>query len=335
MVKYEHIIKAMDLYITKCPTIAQMKQRIGQMSVDEMFQQLQDRKLLNPLEIDDYKEIWSYLKSTISLKDEIDPSKMDVYEQIVQQQTETTKEELFQYNRRLFEGLRRSELPIIDLSKYSEDTQYRWDDMIAEIEDNEKIIGDLELRQIEAQKKSIDLTPRNDYDFRFDEKMVAMNCYFSGDCQHLNYSIIDEKYLYKLRDIQKKDIKYIDEIMKESPGLIKDTVLFRGGSWDIHLNVGDHSNGFKGYQSTTFQEDTAQSYKDSYDLGKFEIANEYPKKGMLVKIYAPKGTKGLCGNDDRFVNGFAEHEFVLPRNQGFTVLSIDYDKMEAEIVLDE
>ena len=108
--------------------------------------------------------------------------------------------------------------------------------------------------------------------------------------------------------------------MNKSPGLLQDTVLYRGGKLDIHLREGDHSV-FKTYTSTSFQEYTANEYRNTGD--------------MLIKIYAPKGTKGVCGNDKwNFKNGFMEHEYTLPRNTGYTVLSIDYENNIAEILLD-
>ena len=56
---------------------------------------------------------------------------------------------------------------------------------------------------------------------------------------------------------------------------------------------------------------------------------------MLYLIHAPKGTKGICGNDARFKNGFEEHEYVLPRNTKMKIIRIDYEKMVCEVVIEE
>ena len=116
-------------------------------------------------------------------------------------------------------------------------------------------------------------------------------------------------------------MKTIDSLMNKSPGLLEDTILYRGGHFDIHLKPGD-SFSFKGYISTTFQQSTSEIYKsEEFD--------------MTYVIHAPKGTKGICGGDSNFYNNNWEHEYVLPRNTKMTVLSIDYDTMTCEVVIEE
>ena len=56
---------------------------------------------------------------------------------------------------------------------------------------------------------------------------------------------------------------------------------------------------------------------------------------MLYLIHAPKGTKGIAGNDERFDNGFMEHEYVLPRDTNMKVIRIDYENMICEVVIED
>ena len=119
----------------------------------------------------------------------------------------------------------------------------------------------------------------------------------------------------------------MDKLMDGTDGLTEDTMLYRGGYWDIHLNVGDHSKGFNGYQSTSFRKEVGERYVDNY--------SDKDTADMLIQILAPKGTKGIVSNDPNFNTVWDAHEFVLARNTGFTVLDIDYDNMVATIVLDD
>lgn len=69
----------------------------------------------------------------------------------------------------------------------------------------------------------------------------------------------------------------------------------------------------------------------------FQHKNVRPNN-FLYKIYAPQGTKGLCGNAKECYGKwdiYDEHEYTLPRNIGYTVLDIDYDNNTIEIILDD
>ena len=115
MVRYKTIIKIIDGYVTKCPTIAEMRERLSQMSYDEQYSQLMSQGLLNPLE---EKEYLSYKKGAEQvLETELDK---EIYGKLV----EKDKERLFQYGRRLFEGIPHNEPPVVDRDSFTEDTQY-------------------------------------------------------------------------------------------------------------------------------------------------------------------------------------------------------------------
>lgn len=286
MVTYSSILRAMEDYVIKCPTIAEMKQKLSEMSFEEQFEQLKEQGLLNPMEEKDFERRMYEIGTGWEKK---------------------ARETLFQYGRRLIEGVERSEPPVIDREKYNIDDQYG-------------AMGYLESAQVDEQQEKLKMGKgRDELGHPYDKRLLAMDNYFDGDCDHLNSALYHEKYLNKLDLEKQKRVKDIDRLMKDSPGLIEDCVLYRGGLWDIHLNVGDHST-FKGFTSTTYKQGVGEGYKDSVS--------------MTYTIYAPKGTKGIVGNDNQFYNRFEEHEYVLPRNTGFTVLSIDYENMTAEILLD-
>ena len=117
-------------------------------------------------------------------------------------------------------------------------------------------------------------------------------------------------------------IENIDSAIDKSPRLTQDTILYRYG--EIPLDISEGGVGkWKGYTSTTYQEATADRFKNGYDY-------DQPDRYKL-KIYASEGTKGVLCNQQ--FEAIVEHEWLLPRNQRYQVLSVNHETKEAEIVL--
>lgn len=314
MVKYENIIKAMGEYVSKCRTIADMKEKLSALSLDEQYRQLVEQDLLNPLEKKDFEERLANIKHFEELESKIDPNKKEHLLEMIKETEEEEREELFIYGRRLYEGLKRNDPPIINRDKYQEDVQY--DDMDTLWDFN--TIGEIELQQVIQQNKLIT------EDSLTDDERFAVDWYFLGSLKSVNQGLNHNGYLSRLEGERKRNVSGLDSSIDKSGGLLQDTVLYHGGHFDIHLNVGDHGT-FKNYVSCSFQKLVGEEYKS------------YSDTRMNYIIYAPKGRKGICGNVRLFDSSsyWFEHEFLLGRNTGFTVLNIDYDKGEVEIVLDE
>ena len=310
---------------SKCFTIAQMKEKLKDISLNEQFTKLKEENLINPLEVEDYDNILNkiHVQEVYRKYDEehYNPNNQWAKPMFDKDKYDEYHDELFQYGRRLIEGLKNKPIPVIDKSDFKTDNQF--DRKTNEIR---TLMGEVESKQVETQA-SVFANGDTRVDLgitvlEMDERKKSMNNYFNGDIQNLVDNINSEKYINKLNNAQRKDIKNIDSLMKESSGLVEDVILYRGGHWDIHLKPGDHSK-FRAYTSTSFQQSIANSFVENHS------------GGMNFIIHARKGTKGITGNDRvNFHNGFAEHEYVLPRNTGYTVLSVDYDTMTAEILLD-
>ena len=336
-----NVLKNKSTLHVKCgPTIAEMHTLIEDMRMagtdfEDMLNKLKEDNQINPLEYNDYE---NKLKEYNKIYKQWDKASYgtEKYDTLFDELM-GIEEDLFQYNRRLVDGIgvKRNEVPVVDVDKFGFD----------ELNDTDLWVknGGMENQQINNQQsklkygEKIDEYTENllggdgisyDYEIYNDPRLMSMNNYFNGDCSGINYGISHEGYLNRLSGEQRKEIKNIDSLMEEGGGLVADTLLYRGGYWDIHLNPGDHSKGFKGYQSTTFLESVAKDYVERHE----EQTNN---KGMLIRILAPKGTKGIAGNDNRFMNGFVEHEYTLARNTGFTVLDVDYDNMVATVILDD
>ncbi len=318
MVKYKNIIRAIENYVIKCPTIAEMKSELGKMEYEEQFDQLQEQSLLNPLEVEDCQSLINIVRH--HEKNLANPTMVELlkkngmWEKDVKRYNDS-KNQLFQYGRRLIEGLKRNDAPQIDTNSFKEDKQFK------SVSSALNEMGDMEQAQIESQfqylnKETITKAERDE-----------MNQYFAGDLNNINSTIYNKDIYNSYKEAYEKEVKKrvknLDSIIGKSGGLIEDTLLYRGGELvDIHLNVGDHGK-FKGYASVSYQKISAEEYKSDR------------KSHFLYKIYSPKGTKGIVGNGRYFSNGYGEHEYVLSRDQGFTVMDVDYDNQIIEILLDE
>lgn len=331
----------------KCgPTIAEMHSTLDKISYHDQYTQLTEKGYLNPLEEKDYNKKLERLQALDTYFDEHGTDDLMGAEESMYDEREQIVEELFSYGRRLVEGYETS-FPV-NLDDYRdkagtpdnqyemwEHSEYYGEDVYTH--DITTKLGDYEKETIENQLVSVNVNPNDThivttegggrYEILDDERLLSMNDYFSGDVDHINYKISHEKYLDKLDNETKKHISNIDSLMEESSGLPYNTLLFRGGHFNIHTRVGETIS-FNGYQSTSFQHSTAQFYKEGGGFGETDDS-------MMYLIHAPKGTKGIAGNDSRFMNGFEEHEYVLPRNTKMKVINIDYEKKVCEVVIEE
>lgn len=125
-------------------------------------------------------------------------------------------------------------------------------------------------------------------------------------------------------------VKDLHDFIVNCPRLFDDMVLYHGGKWDDSLNVGDKGV-FEGFTSTSLQKCIANRFSEGDGVAK------YNEKQYVVKIYAPKGSKGAYISteslDMEHGAKWNQHEIVLDRNQKFVVISRDDDKKEVEILL--
>ena len=110
--------------------------------------------------------------------------------------------------------------------------------------------------------------------------------------------------------------------MDRSGGLQEDTILYRGGEFPFNMIPGMKGK-FPCFSSTSYRKETAEAFQDG---------GEY-----LIKIYAPKGTRGLCGGGKLGGNfpigDESEHEFTLGKGQEYIVLNRDDWNKTVEIIL--
>ena len=171
--------------------------------------------------------------------------------------------------------------------------------------------GEFEMKQIHEQEK-VDFTDDEiDYIYDYtDEGYSRVNpMLYDNDDWH---RAIDNGWVIE-SDIEyyEDERKHLDSAIEKAPRLTQDTILFHGGIFDGDLKVGDVSN-WKGFTSTSYDESVS---RDVF------TGNNYENPEYLVKIYAPKGTKGVVITGE--LGQGMEHEFLLKENQRFQVLNID------------
>lgn len=121
--------------------------------------------------------------------------------------------------------------------------------------------------------------------------------------------------------------KLISRAIQKTPPLQQDTVLYTYRELPLDLKVGDHGV-IKGYGSTSFNPYVIDDIME----GGAWVQREKNRR-LKCKVYAPKGTQGVVLGDTTVGHIAWQSEWLLNKNQRYFVHSIDYDKMEAEIVL--
>ena len=220
------------------------------------------------------------------------------------------EKKLYNYEKRIVNGytLSNNPVPVIDKNKFKED-------------DNGDRGGGVSSAKGELEQKQIDSQEEHGYS---DFEKNGMDEWFGYGHNNINRSLY-EKDFYKewLDDVEKKRVnsakRAISSAIHKSNGLIQDTLMFHGGRFDISLNPGDHFN-WNGYLSLSYNEGSADRFV-SY--------------GFMYKCYVPMGTKGVAGNDKQLNNHMqTEHEYLLDKGTGATVLNVDYENRIVEVLID-
>ncbi len=340
MVEYKTIIKVIENYVVKCPTIAEMKSKLSAMSHSEKYKELEEKGLLNGGELKYYEYNYrvlnaqtKWLNEHLQELDDIENGRVDGYsasekhKQFVIDEIEREREyieeserNMFNYERRLLDGTKPREPQEAHylLSLYS-----REDQLYGDVRENQ--IGELEQRQIDHQKKTLDLT---------EEEVDALTDYYGNSGKEWNsyihngarWKYNDKSVQRRLKPKYEKSMEHLSNAINKSDGLVRNTMLFHGGQFDISKIVGDTIT-LKGYTSCSFQSNVAD-YSIKEQEGVDELMYTY-------KLLLPRGTKGICANDNSHgkLSRFPfENEFLL--DKGFTgkIVDINYENQTVTIV---
>ena len=207
-----------------------------------------------------------------------------------------------------------------DASKFIEE-DYDEDSEIYDTQQDSSVLGDLELRQWELQRKKEytdeDISILTEYKISsYDEinDYLWGNLVGFGDNQR---HLTDDDEIYLEREVNGDDVSLtlkeltdkLSNIIDKSPRLQQDTILYHSGAFNGSLEVGDYG-ALKGFTSTSFNKNFTDKWSEE---------NNSPYQ---LKIYAPKGTKGIA-IDGVAENIILQNEFTLDKNQKYVVVGKD------------
>lgn len=345
-VKYiSEIIEKSIKFIEKCRTLNSMKEQLSHFSRDEIIKSLEGR--LTRLEWDDYNSIYDDYQETYDewmehIKNgDVDKDKIpEIYSWLDDFFKEYYEDNLFKYERRIIEDYYVSDStpPAINFEEYVSDKSVpiNKDNLL-----DRNTIGDIESEMIKYQEDNYNLTQKESYwiEAYYLDNYIPLKHRINHDYEVLEEHLWDDYELAEFNREFPSMLRHMDNAINKQEGLLHPTILYHGGLVDISVPVGGHGV-WKNYISTSFQEASMKSHnKDKPDYWE-------------VLIYAPGGTKGLCGNirrpsgrnedgsvrwdDSMGMNQYTfEHEYLLGRNTGYTVVGMDYENHRQIVILDE
>lgn len=165
-----------------------------------------------------------------------------------------------------------------------------------------------------------------------EQEQASVHEYTGGRYQSINH-LLRHGDTHEDDESPEKTIEFADVLLNAigKTELKEDTVLYRGSGFDTELAVGDVIKD-RAFSSTSLQSEVAEEFTGSEE-------NEEKEFKYVMKIKAPKGTKGLFPATAGVAG--EENEFILPPNTGFKVVKIaepnedDYEEfytMEVELV---
>lgn len=323
MVQYKTILKAIDEYLAKCLTIAEIKERLNNYSDIEKEELLLGSKssLLNDGEIDYYRYLSERLNSLYDA--------MAMHQRLYDETKEGSKggkfwktqidgdmeligaceKELFNFERRIVENYN----PKTRTIEYDE-SDYALEEQKNALDEE---IRELEQAQIDSQKDVV----------LSDDNISSLQHYYGSGAKYIN-SRLNKGETWRNMSAKDKDMmksrldraeKNISEAINKTKGLVQNTTVFHGGRFDVSKVVGDKIK-FNGFTSCSFQEDVGDVFKQ-------DASNQIPKPLQYnYKILLPTGYKGLCANDSNYqlTNWKREHEYLLDKGAEFDIVDIDY-----------
>ncbi len=330
MVRYNYILKVIEDYVVKCPTILEIREKLAQLTFSEKEALLLEKGLLNEGESAEYHYLKGSLEITPQIIEEqernLELHKNPQIKEYIREGLEYTKsvfekekEKLFQYEKRLLNGYEPRQPQVIEY----DESKYVVDDEELHYSSDKGIV---EKRQIESQEK-ITFS---------DSEIEGLQSYYGNECV-VNSKLWDGEEWNGLSDEERvalkpkisKTSRNISKAINKTEGLLQDTTVWHSGKFDVTKIVGDKVH-FKGFTSCSFREEVAEGFNKGGEVTDSLIYN--------YKILLPKGTKGICANDTHqgeLTNYHQEHEYLLDKGFKGDIVDIDYEKQVVTIMPSE
>lgn len=297
------ILKALDDAIIKCrPTIAEMHKLLDGWSQKEknalirwgMPHGYEGFDVMNPHE-----------------------RKMEFYESLLE---EGDEEEIFQYEKQIFKVLSKTRIRNIveNLADFDENNYHR-----------DEETGYPNPQRGVSEKRQEELQEAEGYE---DKVIRAFGRWTDGSYEEIQHYVMTGEYrdsVFYDGYLFKEAGDSIMEYISNSIGLNENTLMFRGGHWDVGMKVGDVGT-IPCLNSLSYSKDTA------YDLGiggEMDDEGNLPPNRYLIDVYVDEGYKGAMVNAPSLAKNFPEHEYLINKGSRYIVLEVDDENQTAKIKL--
>lgn len=231
-----------------------------------------------------------------------------------------SEDDLFDFERQIFKVFNKTQIKNIleHLVGFNEDDYHR-----------DEEVGYPNSKRGVSEKKQEDLQEAEGYE---DKVFRAFGRWTDGSYSEIQHYVMTGEYrdsVFYDGYIFKEAGDTIMEYISNSVGLHEDTLMFRGGHWDVGMKVGDIGT-IPCLNSLSYSKDTA------YDLGiESEIDDDgnLPPNRYMIDVYVDEGYKGAMVNAPSLASRFPEHEYLINKGSRYIVLEVDDENKTAKIKL--
>lgn len=244
-----------------------------------------------------------------------------------------TEEEIFQFEKQIFKKLNRTQQK--NILKYLSDfdeKNYQYDVDVG-YPNSER--GPLEKRQENLQEQHNDYPPN---------VVKAFSLWTGGYYDEIQRYIRTGSYPssafydgYQFKEAGDT----IREFIQNNVGLDVNTLLFRGGHWDIGMKVGEVGT-IPVLNSLSYSKESAYMIGIDSDTeleqvqqadGSMKWEEVPPPNRYMIDVYVDEGFKGAMVNAPSLSKRFPEHEFLIDKNTRYIVVDVDDVNKTAKIKL--
>lgn len=288
------------------------KRKLEKLENQVKFNTLHNKKLASNLSYEEnkqYKQLYNQFRKEFNLP-ELKSSERNIFNDLLNRESKRTQNKFEKHLEKLknTKEFKTDGKTFINFAKDSDD----------------KIIIQVNLQNLNKKQKEILNKWSADIDIYLKEW-----CHKSTNPNYLE-KYVSKKITYEECDKLGKELTNLIESLSTEQTLQENTILWRGiGMKDERMDLSNFVVGekrkFGEFTSTSFDLDTAESFAMYTDDDEFA--------GYILKIHAPKGTKGGAIDGERIGNAGTEYEYLLSKNQEYITLNVDENLRIIDILL--
>lgn len=288
------------------------KRKLEKLENQVKFNTLHNKKLASNLSYEEnkqYKQLYNQFRKEFNLP-ELKSSERNIFNDLLNRESKRTQNKFEKHLEKLknTKEFKTDGKTFINFAKDSDD----------------KIIIQVNLQNLNKKQKEILNKWSADIDIYLKDW-----CHKSTNPNYLE-KYVSKKITYEECDKLGKELTNLIESLSTEQTLQENTILWRGiGMKDERMDLSNFVVGekrkFGEFTSTSFDLDTAESFAMYTDDDEFA--------GYILKIHAPKGTKGGAIDGERIGNAGTEYEYLLSKNQEYITLNVDENLRIIDILL--